>query len=620
MKKFYKNSSKATSFFPCLLLFVFVQMLPLSGSFVAHAKNSDIDSIIREAENRRIKITKTMEESTVFIFYADSDGDVSLGTGFVVGDGYILTNGHVVEGGSSFYVTGKSFTPVKAKLIKMIDNNVDDFAVLQFTPPVKLPILSFNLNLNRSDRVNAWGFPYAYTQFDKNTDALLSGDSDVVPPVITTEGVVNAFITTDTKMNSILHSANIAKGNSGGPLVNSRGHVVGVNTWISAEEGEGSHVNAALTARAAIAFLRSAGVEPRIEGGEDVPSQHSQQLAENKRKGPYATKSFDLSDDDSDSDSGSAPGSDGLTGDAKDIYPMAVEGNAEAQAYLGLAYWEGDSAPKDMQKSLYWFRKAVQNDDNNAKALLAFIYLTEVDFLNVEEGMKLLEQAAEKDAEYASGFALFSFRGEMLGIERNVEKAVRAAKRGTEVGDTEAMGLLALLYCTGDGVEADTKYAFELAEKAAKDDVGLAYAVLSWIHHDGDVGEADYEKAVSYAKKAIEEDESLGSALLGMYYHDGHGVEQDYDKAFKYASEAAEAFEETGQYLLGLLYANGEGVKSNNVKAWAYFDMAARKDVSNAAENRDSVAEDMSEKEIKDAKALVKQWHSQYGLKYVENY
>ncbi len=612
----------AKLFFSFFLLCVFI---PVYSE--AQAREGGIDSLIREAENRRIAIARTMEDSTVFIFY-DAGDEVSLGTGFVVGNGYVLTNGHVVDGGSNFFIAGKKFAPVRARLIKMIDNNVDDFAVLQFSPPVQLPILSFNLNLNRTDRVSAWGFPYAYTKFDKNTDALLHGQSRVVPPVITTEGIVNAFITAENSMASILHSANIAKGNSGGPLVNSRGHVVGVNTWVSAEEGEGSHVNAALTARAAIAFLRSAGVEPQIVGGEPQISGDEPQVAEHKPlRFPFLSVGPSSAPNNSDdnqrsgtNNSDSAPSGNDLTGDAKDLYSEAVKGTPEAQAYIAVAYWEGELAPKNMQKALYWFKQAVSNDDNNAKALLGFIYLTEPDYLNVKEGMRLLEQSANKDPEYASAVALFSYRGEMLGIDRDLEKTLQAAKRGTEVEDPEAMALLALLYHMGDGVEADSKYAFELAQKAAESDIALAYAVLSWIYNEGEVVEKDLKKSIEYAEKAAEEDESLGKALLALYYYDGDGVKQDYKKSFHYANEAAEAFDEVGQFILGLLYANGEGVDEDLIKAWAYFDMAARKDIGDAPENRNIVGENLSKDEINDAKELVKQWYLQYGLTFNEKY
>ncbi len=622
MKVFSKNRTVGMLVRSILFLCVFVQVFTLSEFSLAHAKGDGFDGIIREAEDRRFKITKTMEESTVFIFWTDDNDDISMGTGFVVGDGYILTNGHVVDGGTNFYVSGKNFSAVKAKLIKMVDNDVDDFAVLRFNPPVALPVLSFNLALNRSERVSAWGFPSAYTQFDKSIDALVSGDSDAFPPVITTEGIVNAFITTSTEMESILHSANIAKGNSGGPLINSRGHVVGINTWVSTEEGEGSHVNAALTARAAIAFMRSVGVEPKIVGGEDIPSPH---VAENKKKRslrdrvtnpkPEGSESNEDVEVTSDEMSG-----DDLTGDARKAYSVAVKGNAEMQAFLGLSYWEGESAPKDLLKSLYWLKKAVDKGNTDAKALLGYFYITEPDYFDPQAGIKLLEQAAEEDAEYASGYAFFIFRGEMLGITRDVEKAVRAAKRGVEVGDAEAMALLALFYCTADGVESNPKYAFELAEKAAKEDIGLAYAVMSWIHYDGDIGPENNEKALELAKKAAAKDESLGKALLSLYHYEGAAAEQDLQKAFEYATEAAEGFDETGQYLLGLLYADKDRGKPDNVKAWAYLDMAARKNVSNAEESREEVAKEMSSKEIKEAKELVKQWHSHYGLAYTENY
>ncbi len=63
-----------------------------------------------------------------------------------------------------------------------------------------------------------------------------------------------------------------------------------------------------------------------------------------------------------------------------------------------------------------------------------------------------------------------------------------------------------------------------------------------------------------------------------------------------------------------MLYANGEGVTQSHVKAWAYFDMAARKNVSDAGELRDTVAKEMDAQTLKEAQELVRLWHKQNGL------
>jgi hypothetical protein len=136
-----------------------------------------------------------------------------------------------------------------------------------------LPSLSFSLDLKRMDRVSAWGYPAMITRFDESTKDLNEGDTSHLrpAPVVYTEGAVNTFVQ-DRQGRVIIHSASIAAGNSGGPLVNSRGEVVGVNTWGYTEEDEGAFVNASLPAEAVVAFLTEHGVRPRLTQGQEWPS------------------------------------------------------------------------------------------------------------------------------------------------------------------------------------------------------------------------------------------------------------------------------------------------------------------------------------------------------------
>lgn len=69
------------------------------------------------------------------------------------------------------------------------------------------------------------------TQFDVTTERLQRGDTRGLrpPPVVYTGGSVNAIVHTKPG-EAILHSAQISGGNSGCPLANGKGDVVGVNT------------------------------------------------------------------------------------------------------------------------------------------------------------------------------------------------------------------------------------------------------------------------------------------------------------------------------------------------------------------------------------------------------
>ncbi len=630
----------------------FVAFLSIYVSFVspALADNAEtIDRLIQRAEQRRMAIAKTMEQSTVFIYSRGDDG-VSMGTGFMVADGYVLSNGHVVDGGSNFYIGGKDFSPVRAEVVDWIDDDVRDFALLRFNPPIKLPILSFNLNIHRTDRVSAWGFPYLVTQFDQGMENIESGGNSNVPPVVYSEGSVSTFLQHSNGRRSIAHTAVISGGNSGGPLINSRGEVVGINTWVATDEGGAATLHASLLAADAVKFLRDLGIEPHMAEG----SPHSYSAQNPAPVGPNGSLSspqnpsptqnlprISPSDDQGNPNSsllglfnsalegvqsgqGRQGGQEkdehfhnntGLTGDAKEIYPEAINGNADAQTYLGICYLLGSEAPEDGDKAVYWLRKAAAQGNASAQHALGVVYVVEPSFKNTQEGLRLLQAAAKKDTSAAASLAHFLIFGEVNGITRDLETSFRLAQESAKAKESEAYALLAFFYFAGEGVvDQDPQLALEYAQKSNEE--ALSQAVLSWMHHQGSPLEKNDAKAFSYAQKAMKEDDYLAMGLLGYYYYSGLGTEVDYKKALEYAEMASENFNEMGYFVLASMYAEGEGVQKDAIKAWAYFDMAARKNIESADEKRDALGSNMSSQNLEAAKNLVRSWHEQNGLPF----
>ncbi len=237
------------------------------------------DNFQKSYEERRRAVAVMMETATVWIV-VDDDKSIKSGTGFIVGDGYVVTNAHVVDGmrkGGSIYVLNDLIPARKAEIIAIAHESkkknkvgARDFALLRFTPPknVKLAALVLNLTVKRMDRVSAWGYPSMATQFDVSTERLRKGDTKglTAPPVIYTEGTVNAIVHARSG-KAVIHSAQIASGNSGGPLVNSKGEIVGVNTWGYREDDEGAFLNGAQLASELARFLAENGITPQLADG-----------------------------------------------------------------------------------------------------------------------------------------------------------------------------------------------------------------------------------------------------------------------------------------------------------------------------------------------------------------
>ena len=236
-------------------------------------------------EERRRAVAAVMETATVWII-AEDDERIASGSGFIVGNGYIATNAHVVEKlgkDASVYVLNERIPARKADIVRIASDTTaggavgrKDFALLRFDPPkgVELPVLVLNLDVKRMDRVSAWGYPMMATQFDIRTERLQEGDMHGLesPPVIYTEGTVNAIVHARAG-DAIVHSAQIAGGNSGGPLVNGRGEVVGMNTWGYREDDEGAFLNGAQPADELARFLTENGVIPKLADGQRLAAR-----------------------------------------------------------------------------------------------------------------------------------------------------------------------------------------------------------------------------------------------------------------------------------------------------------------------------------------------------------
>ncbi len=143
----------------------------------------------------------------------------AIGSGFIISpDGYLVTNNHVVRNATAIKVklhSGEEFT---AKLIGRDPKT--DLALLKIEPKKALPFTKFGDSdaLRVGDWVVAIGNPFGLSH--TVTAGIVSAKGRVIG-----QGPYDDFIQTDASIN---------QGNSGGPLFNTRGVVVGINTAISA--------------------------------------------------------------------------------------------------------------------------------------------------------------------------------------------------------------------------------------------------------------------------------------------------------------------------------------------------------------------------------------------------
>jgi S1-C subfamily serine protease len=170
------------------------------------------------------------------------------GSGFFIAPDLIMTNRHVVEKNAACLVANKALgQPMKAVVVAITTSRDMDFAVLRLQNKTDIQPLKFSLQARQSDQVATWGYPGLL---------LANWDQNNIPEVVYSSGEINVI---DGSPPMIFHSAEISQGNSGGPLVNERGQVIGVNTFIVTDAPQRSNrqVGMALKAGDIIAFLRA---------------------------------------------------------------------------------------------------------------------------------------------------------------------------------------------------------------------------------------------------------------------------------------------------------------------------------------------------------------------------
>ncbi len=218
-----------------------------------HAEPADIDAAARGV----VRV----------LIIGDDDGElfpVSHGTGFAVSGDMVVTNAHVVEdairdedlqigiipsgGGEATY----------ARLVARSSRN--DLALLQLTGSLRLPRLALAGGPPPdSGEVTSVGYPMNVDR----AQGLEIGDIFRSQPPVKSRGFISGA-RPSRQFDTILHTAPIARGNSGGPLLDSCGRVLGVNSFGADNEGGDAEFFFAVSMRELLPFLRANGVTPRV--------------------------------------------------------------------------------------------------------------------------------------------------------------------------------------------------------------------------------------------------------------------------------------------------------------------------------------------------------------------
>lgn len=240
-----KNNKKSK-----LKYFVFLLIAFILGGVIMYVYSINNPTVV--TKNRTISQTKVTEEamedaidkvydSVLCIEVLNDNGDtLSTGTGFVYAKddkyGYVLTNAHVVSGGSNIQATLSNNEVVKLTILGT--DSYTDLAVLRMDSKDVLQVASIGTseNMEVGNTVFTVGSPMGATYAGTVTKGILSGKDRLVET-----STSNNLLNSESYIVKVLQTdAAISPGNSGGPLVNLAGDVIGITSLkLVDEEVEG---------------------------------------------------------------------------------------------------------------------------------------------------------------------------------------------------------------------------------------------------------------------------------------------------------------------------------------------------------------------------------------------
>jgi hypothetical protein len=556
-------------------------------------------------------VVKQSSDAVVLIVISDSTGtETALGSGFLVSpDGKVVTNYHVVSGAHSAIVKLSNGALFSAAGVLAFDAD-QDLAIIKVNGK-NLPFLNLaDINkLQVGDHVVAIGSPLG----------LEGTVSDGIISAVREEGHTKWIQTT----------APVSHGNSGGPLLNMGGSVVGVITWgVSLQEGQNlnfaipsGEVNALLSKSAALLPLDSIGgirqstAQPAASTGNADKDQGEQEIVKGDGNEQHAIEQLRAIAE----VIKKCP--EGVTREANGsgqhfFPPINVVWDVErTQSYrspeIGYIeyiynYFHIPPTPTDCKKNdrkcIAWNVATAEADALEAGISEPRKIRFEFDFgSNGLEFSRVLWKL-EKDEtghwnsaglgggceDLAVKTVLVPSLPQQPSVTVDVKQALALyngndyvearplLERACDTANAEACYDLGEIYRAGWGVTQDYGHSATLFLKACNAGNTDGCIGLGVSYANGNGVEQNYSRARELFSLSCDKGSSLGCAYLGDIYMNGDGIAQDYQHAVVLFTKACESGEEYGYgcAALGVMYQNGYGVPKDSEKAKKLYEKA----------------------------------------------
>jgi TPR repeat protein len=297
------------------------------------------------------------------------------------------------------------------------------------------------------------------------------------------------------------------------------------------------------------------------------------------------------------------------------LRPAAERGDEVAQYQLGIAYRDGNGAPENAAEAFKWFEKAADQDHVKAQTNVGYLYaIGQGVNKNETEAFKWFRKAAERNDPYAQDKLGIAYR-DGFGVEKDDREAVRWFRKAAEQGHADAQANLGGMYAFGRGIDKDASDAQRWFLKAANQGVPWAQNNVGIAYRDGKGTHKNEAEAVKWFRKAADQGYAEAQGNLAGMYRDGRGVTQEYAEALMWYHKAAEQDVTWAQVSLAMMLFHGQGTAKDYAEAGHWLEKAAQsghKDAKVAAPQLKMMAHAQElERSGRKAEAL-----SEYGKAY----
>lgn len=241
---------------------------------------------------------------------------------------------------------------------------------------------------------------------------------------------------------------------------------------------------------------------------------------------------------------------------------------------LGRIYKFGIGVDRNPNKSIYYYRKAVEKENINAMLGLAHLYSGYPGYENIDSAKLLYNQAA-KLGEGSAFYYLSQFvvlESQRNGTPLDTTAVLSLVEKGMKLNDPTCIGMVAASYYSGEGYTQDKKKAFNILSLLSENKLSpQSLIILGECYELGEVVGVNYNSAFHYYKKAADMGETYAICKVGNFYELGQGVEKNDSLAFVEYRKAANAGNPWAMRCVSNCYLSGRGVKEDvaSGKSWA---------------------------------------------------